>query len=200
MNPLAAALMIDFSQIPERERNLARLVFTHPTMRRLYPDWEDRARAIVAYLRMEAAQNPDDAHLATLVGELSVRDHHFRRWWAGHHVAIKRRGTRTFRHPVVGDITLDWDTLSSDADPDQQLVVYTAEPGTASHEALQILTSSAANLLEPTDSAAGRPLPRCAAQTRSQCQAIAGCRDVTRSARCREKTSPPDMISHSLRA
>ncbi len=48
---------------------------------------------------MEAAQNPDDLRLATLVGELSVQDPLFRQWWARHRVAIKRRGTRTFDHP-----------------------------------------------------------------------------------------------------
>jgi hypothetical protein len=45
------------------------------------------------------------------------------RWWAGTHVAVKRRGTRTYNHPVVGEITLDWDPLTSDADPDQQLII-----------------------------------------------------------------------------
>jgi hypothetical protein len=55
-----------------------------------------------------------------------------RQWWAGHHVAIKRRGTRTYNHGVVGEITLDWDTFTYDADPDQKLIVYTAEPGSPS--------------------------------------------------------------------
>jgi hypothetical protein len=56
-------------------------------------------------------------------------------------VARKRRGTRTYDHPVVGELTLDWDTLTSDADPEQQLIVYTAEPGSASEEALRLLAS-----------------------------------------------------------
>lgn len=79
-----------------------------------------------------------------LVGELSVQDEQFRQWWAGHHVAIKRRGTRTFDHPVVGELTLDWDTLTYDAEPDQQLIVYTPEPGSRSEESLRILASWAA--------------------------------------------------------
>ncbi|MGH3029429.1 MAG: hypothetical protein ACRDNE_01435 [Gaiellaceae bacterium] len=52
---------------------------------------------------------------------------------------MKRRGTRTYNHPVVGEITLDWDALSSDAEPDQQLVIYTAEPGSRSEQALREL-------------------------------------------------------------
>jgi hypothetical protein len=61
---------------------------------------------------MEAARKPDDPRLAELVGDLSIKDAQFRRWWAGTHVAVKRRGTRTYNHPVVGEITLDWDAHS----------------------------------------------------------------------------------------
>jgi transcriptional regulator with XRE-family HTH domain len=140
-NPLAAALMVDFGEVPERERNFMRLLFTDPRMRSLYPDWEGLARAVISYVRMEAARKPDDPALAELVGELSIRDPQFRQWWAGTAVALKRRGTRTYNHPVVGEITLDWDALTSDAEPDQQLIVYTAEPGSHSEEALRELTA-----------------------------------------------------------
>ena len=85
-NPLAAALMVDFGEVPEQERNFVRLLFT---------DLRPR--------------------LAELVGDLSIRDAQFRQWWAGAHVAVKRRGTRRCDHPVVGEITLDWDALTSRA-------------------------------------------------------------------------------------
>src|SRR5919108_4923199 len=124
-NPLAAALMIDFSEIPERERNFMRLLFTDPRMRSLYPDWEGLARSVVSYIRMEAARKPDDPRLAELVGDLSIRDAQFRQWWAGTHVVVKRRGTRRYNHPVVGEITLERDAFTSGAEPDQQLVIYT---------------------------------------------------------------------------
>jgi hypothetical protein len=84
------------------------------------------------------------SRLAELVGGLSIRDVQFRPWWAGTHVAVKRRGTGTYNHPVVGEITLDWDSLTSDAEPDQQLIVYTAEPGSRSEQALRQLAAWAA--------------------------------------------------------
>ena len=140
-NPLAAALMVDFGEIPERERNFMRLLFTDPRMRSLYPEWEELARSVVSYMRMEAARKPDDPRLAELVGDLSIRDAQFRQWWAGTHVAAKRRGTRRYAHPVVGEITLEWDSLTSDAEPDQQLIVYTAEPGSRSEQALRDLAA-----------------------------------------------------------
>jgi hypothetical protein len=81
---------------------------------------------------------------------LSIRDAQFRQWWAGTHVAVKRRGTRAYNHPVVGEITLDWDPFTSDADPDQQLIIYTAEPGSRSEQALRELVAWAVENIGPS--------------------------------------------------
>ncbi|GAA3122834.1 hypothetical protein GCM10010449_50840 [Streptomyces rectiviolaceus] len=79
-NALGAALVTDFSEVPEKERNYVRLLFTDPALRNLYPDWETVARTAVAQLRREAAKYPQDPRLVALVGELSVRDEDFRTW------------------------------------------------------------------------------------------------------------------------
>jgi hypothetical protein len=34
------------------------------------------------------------------------------------HVAVKRQGPHRYNHPVVGEITLEWDALTSDVEPD----------------------------------------------------------------------------------
>ncbi len=144
-NALAAALITDFTRIPEKHRNYVRILFTDPAMRTLYSDWETVARTCVAQLRMEAAKYPDDPRLTALVGELSVQDPHFRRWWAAHHVATLSVGTKILDHPVAGELALDWDTLTASTDPDQQLVIWTAEVGTRTHDGLRILASWAAD-------------------------------------------------------
>lgn len=151
-NPLAAALITDFGRIPEKHRNYLRLVFTDPAMRALYADWETVARTCVAQLRMEAAHRPDDPQLTALVGELSIHDTQFRRWWAAHHVAARRVGTKTLHHPLVGDLHLDWDTLTCAADPDQQLITWTTEPDTPTNDRLRILASWTADQPQPTSS------------------------------------------------
>jgi transcriptional regulator with XRE-family HTH domain len=146
-NPLAAALMLDFADVPESERNWLRLLFNDPKLRRLFPDWDDLARLTVAYVRMEAAHRPDDIHLATLVDDLSAQHDQFRAWWDDHNVAVRREGTRRVEHPSAGPMTLEWTTLTVDADPNQQLTVFTTEPGSPSEEALRRLAAET-----PTDS------------------------------------------------
>lgn len=118
-------------------------------MRSLYVDWDAVTHTCVALLRRETARSPDDPQLMTLVGELSVQDSQFRQWWAAHHVAGGRFDTKTLHHPVAGDLTLDWDTLSCADDPDQQLVAWTAEPGSPSHDGLRILASWRSNTMCP---------------------------------------------------
>ncbi|MFR9730124.1 helix-turn-helix domain-containing protein [Saccharopolyspora sp. MS10] len=135
-NESAAALFVDFARFPLPERNFVRLVFVDPELRSRYPDWEHVARSCAAQLRMEAAAAPGDPLLAELVAELSGRDADFRRWWGAHHVAARESGSKVLRHPAVGELVLDWSTLTCAADPDQQLITLTAEPGTPHREAL----------------------------------------------------------------
>ena len=51
----------------------------------------------VAALRMEAAQDPDDPAVATLVGQLSVQHEDFRTWWAAHKVTAATTGRKQYR-------------------------------------------------------------------------------------------------------
>jgi len=143
-NRLAAALLHDFATVPEGQRNYVRMVFTDPVMREIYPDWEDVARTCVEVLRMEAGTNPTDPALSELVGELSIADADFRAWWAEHRVAHQDFGSKRITHPQVGELTLDWDTFRYAGAPDQQLVLWSAEPGSVAHERLEELARRSA--------------------------------------------------------
>ena len=67
-------------------------------------------------------------------------------------VAARTVGTKTLNHPVVGELVLDWDTLTANTDPDQHLTVWTAEPGSPTHERLRILASWASDQDLPASS------------------------------------------------
>ncbi len=139
INRLAAALLIDFEALPPRDRNMLRFTFLHEPTRELYTDWEKVARENVRVLRLDAGRHPDDPLLAELVGELAVKSEEFRRWWAEHDVAERNHGTKRYHHPLVGDVTVDYECLALPGDPDQTLCVYTAEPGSPSETALRLL-------------------------------------------------------------
>ncbi|MCX4669519.1 helix-turn-helix transcriptional regulator [Streptomyces sp. NBC_01381] len=140
-NRLAAALFGDWGALAPEERNWARIVFLDPASRELYLDWEQKASDIVSFLRMDAGCFPNDPLLSALVGELSVKSEEFRSLWATHDVREKSHGTKRFRHPLVGEMTLSFETLRLPDDHDQSLVTYHAQPDSASAEALRLLAS-----------------------------------------------------------
>jgi transcriptional regulator with XRE-family HTH domain len=135
----AAALLTDFGSLPPAERNLIRLTFLDPDFRSLYADWPRAARDCVAALRMESGRTPHDASLHALVAELTERDPDFRNWWASHRVRGPRQLAKTYHHPVAGTVVLNVQQFTVDTVPDQHLVAFTAEPGSASQEALRFL-------------------------------------------------------------
>jgi MmyB-like transcription regulator ligand binding domain len=69
------------------------------------------------------------------------RSEEFRTRWAAHNVTAHRHGTKQFRHPDFGELTLTYNVLAVAAVPGLCVVGYTAEPNSRSAQALQILSS-----------------------------------------------------------
>jgi transcriptional regulator with XRE-family HTH domain len=140
-NRLARAFYTDFEALPSRERNMARFIFLDEAAREFYVDWPAAARGVVAGLHLYAGQHPRDPQLAELIGDLSVRDTDFRRWWADHDVFHRTSGTKRYHHAVVGDLTLSYEALAPVGETDQTLGLHTAEAGSPSEHALRLLAS-----------------------------------------------------------
>ncbi|MEU6536461.1 helix-turn-helix transcriptional regulator [Streptomyces sp. NPDC047000] len=141
-NDLAAALMEDFAGLAPQDRNLARRAFlgserAGTTLYGIVDATEFRHR-VVMELRAALARYPADPAVTGLVGELRDGSPDFARLWERHDVQSAPTLTKTFRHPVVGEITVDCDTLTV-ADRDQHLVLYSAPPGSPGAEALALL-------------------------------------------------------------
>ncbi|GAA1955654.1 helix-turn-helix transcriptional regulator [Microbacterium deminutum] len=128
--------------------NSARFAFLNPAARDFYGDWDKVTQELVATMRGEAGRNPYDKRLTDLVGELSTRSERFRTLWAAHNVRYHRSGVKRLHHPVVGDLELVYEAFELPADPGLSLSTYTAEPGSASADALKVLASWAATAMD----------------------------------------------------
>ena len=139
-NPLAAALLIDVDKMAPHERNYVRMMFTDPRMKDYYEDWETMARTGVALLacrpsktRRPAARRPRRRAVGLppavppLVGRTQRRPPGVRH--QDHPPPRTRRP-----HPRLGRLPVG-------SDPDQQLIVWSAEPGSATHDKFRILSS-----------------------------------------------------------
>lgn len=121
--------------------NVARYVFLDPSAPEFFVEWDRICYEATALLRSLAGENPYDHGLTELVGELSTRSDTFRRLWADHDVRLHRTGVKKFHHPVVGDLTLAYESLQVTADTGLRLNAYVAEPGTTSADAMRLLAS-----------------------------------------------------------
>ncbi|MFE9372966.1 helix-turn-helix domain-containing protein [Streptomyces sp. NPDC006711] len=186
VNALGEAL---FSWLGD-ECSLITGMFLNPAARDFYRDWDVVAQGCVAALRA-GNPGPDDQRLWELVGELSVRSPDFARMWARHEVRAKTASAKRFRHPVVGELTLGFETFSVNSAPGQHLVVYRAEPGSAAEQSLALLGGSSLTGLQDTHDATHAQVAthiRGAARTQVAAQA----QDMTHALDTQdERPSPP---------
>ncbi|MDA2813545.1 helix-turn-helix transcriptional regulator [Nocardiopsis sp. RSe5-2] len=143
-NPLVAELLTDFGALPPERRNIVRLMFLDEAFAELYRDRARKAEDVVAFLRLNAGRDQGDAGLGALVAEMSRESPHFRRLWADHPVKEKTHGRYGFRHPLVGEFDLNYETLRPPDAPNLVLVAYTAEEGSPGAQALGLLASLSA--------------------------------------------------------
>lgn len=112
-NHLGRAL---YSQVYERPSarpaNTARFCFLDPRAHDFFVDWERSASDIVAILHSAAGRNPHDRELSDLIGELSTRSQDFRTWWGRHDVRLHINCDKHYRHPVVGEIHLTFESMT----------------------------------------------------------------------------------------
>jgi transcriptional regulator with XRE-family HTH domain len=134
-NPMARALFGDFGGAG----NLLQLVFTEPRARTFYADWSEVAADAVAGFRMAYGADPDEPRARAVLDGLLAGSEEFRRLWARQDARRKCLSVKTFAHPEVGRLTLKMQTFDVRSSPGQELVVYDAEPGTASADALALL-------------------------------------------------------------
>ena len=139
VNKLCSALYSQVLASPVQPANLARFIFLDGRDAGFYADWEGIARAAAGSLRAESGRVPSDRVLADLIDDLSTRSEEFREMWAAHDVTFYRTGVQPFRHPFAGEFSLNYTALELPADPGQTMIVYTADPRSAAHEALQTL-------------------------------------------------------------
>jgi transcriptional regulator with XRE-family HTH domain len=118
-----------------------RYLFQDPTARQRIINWADFAATSVAALRRETGRNPDDRRLTALVQELRDTDPDVARWWDDHAVRDYTSVAKRIAHPAAGPLSFDIEIVAVPHDPHQRLVVYTAEPDSATARLLPILAS-----------------------------------------------------------
>ena len=109
-------------------RSLLRYVFLSPIARRVIPDWENRARRVLAEFRADTGTHLDDPALRALVDDLARRSRFFARCWGEHAVVERAGGERWFQHPRDGKLRYEQIAFTLASRPDLKLVMLVASP------------------------------------------------------------------------
>lgn len=150
MNSLARALYAPVLASPVagatdgRPANTTRFVYLDPAAQDFFVDYEVIAKDAAAALRLEAGHTPHDQDLIALIDELSTHSEPFRQHWASHDVTFHRSGHKRLRHPIVGELDLNFEAMELPSEPGLRLNVYTADPNTPTFDGLRLLASWAA--------------------------------------------------------
>ena len=121
-------------------------LFLDPLARERIVNWSVFAQSSVAALRWEAGRRPYDRRLRALIAELRAADTDVAGWWDDHTVRDYASVTKQILHPAAGELSFDIEIVAAPREPDQRLVVYTAEPGSRTAAMLPLLASWDADL------------------------------------------------------
>jgi transcriptional regulator with XRE-family HTH domain len=139
---LAVALVGDETRFTGLSRSLGYRWFTDPRARRLYPedDHPTHSRVFTSEMRAVYSRQGTDSRVREIVEALLTESEEFAGLWSAHEISVPRPDNRKrIIHPDLGILDVQCQVLY-DADQAQALLVYTATPGTDSHEKLQLLS------------------------------------------------------------
>jgi transcriptional regulator with XRE-family HTH domain len=138
--PLGVALTGDATRYLGPARSLGYRWFTDPATRALYApeDHDYLTRMFASGLREVATRQGPGSPAARLAEQLLELSEEFRATWERHEIGIGPAEVKHFVHPELGALELTCQRL---IDPEQghSLLVYTAIPGSESHDKLQLL-------------------------------------------------------------
>lgn len=138
--PLGVALTGPTTEFTGPMRSIGYRWFASPASRSLYAesDHEFLSRLWASGLRSVLGARGSSSRAAAYVSLLLDQSPEFRAVWERQEVGLRPQPFKRFVHPELGLLELTCQTL---LDPEQahHLLVYTAAPGSESHEKLQLL-------------------------------------------------------------
>ncbi len=148
--PLGVALTGDTTNLSGPLRSIGFRWFAEPESRRLYAaeDHEFLSRLWVSGVREVATRRGSSSKAASYAQALLDRSEEFRALWETHEVGLRPREIKHFVHPELGVLELACQTLVDPASS-HALLVYTASPGSESHEKLKLLAVIGSEIFSP---------------------------------------------------
>lgn len=120
--------VVNYANLPWRERNLMWALFTNPYQKKLLLDWENEAKRCIALFRFSSNQYIGEPWFTEFIDDLTYISPDFQEWWPQYDIQAPHGKRKTLNHPIVGQLVLQATTLLIPESPGLQLIVYTPLP------------------------------------------------------------------------
>lgn len=141
-NGAAAVVLTDYGKLAPGQRNILRLIFGDPRVRAAQYDWESVARFVVGAFRADAARAGAVSEVGQLVDELCRLSPEFEAMWRDNNVNVHGEGIKRLRHPILGELMLEYSAFAVDGRPDLGMVVYNPVKRSDADRIRSLVTSS----------------------------------------------------------
>lgn len=123
-NSAAAAVLTDYSTVPDGQRNVLRMMFRDGRVRAAQPNWQSVARYVVASFRADVARAGAARNVQSLVDELCATSPEFAAMWRDNDVQGHGDGVKVLHHPIAGQLSMEFSGFAVDGRPDLSMVIY----------------------------------------------------------------------------
>lgn len=124
-NNAASHIFIRFDRLPPEERNLIRLLFTRPELRRLAVNWEQFVSDYLAMFRSYYGEYMEDGWYEPFLEEMRTQHPDFSRLWEQTKVSTAPDMQLEFRHAKAGKMMFELTSLKIQGASDLRMSIYT---------------------------------------------------------------------------
>src|SRR6202522_3282258 len=117
-NRVAAAVLTDYSTLPDGQRNVLRMMFGDSRVRAAQTNWQSVARYVVASFRADVARAGAARNVQSLVDELCATSPEFAAMWRDNDVQVHGDGLKVLHHPIAGKLSMEFSGFAVDGRPD----------------------------------------------------------------------------------
>jgi transcriptional regulator with XRE-family HTH domain len=128
-NRAAAAVLTDYSTLPDGQRNVLRMMFRDSRVRAAQPNRQNVARYVVASFRADVARAGAARNVQSLVDELCATSPEFAAMWRDNDVRGHGDGGKVLHHPIAGPLSMEVSAFAVDGRRDLNMVIF--NPATA---------------------------------------------------------------------
>ncbi|SHK20028.1 transcriptional regulator, XRE family [Bradyrhizobium lablabi] len=121
----AADDIFAFGRLREEDRNSLISMLTNPRSRRLFANWADEAKRMVAQFRATHDLWAGDPAFLELLQRLREGCPEFAGWWGAHDIKSVAGGQKVMNHPKKGQLRFEHASFQANDDPALKLVIYT---------------------------------------------------------------------------